>query len=146
MLPLVVQDRAIGLIELMEDEDERIFREHEIELEQTLASHAAIAFQNADLYRRLQNHAAELETRVQSRTAELRAAKANIRLAHKPLSDLPPAMADPNWLSQALSNLLTNAINYTPAGGSIVLGTDVKASKRRNWVTIKVIDNGVGNL
>jgi signal transduction histidine kinase len=72
------------------------------------------------------------------------AAKNDIRLTATPLLNLPPAMADANWLSQGLSNLMTNAINYTPAGGSVVLQTDVKARKKRNWVVIKVIDNGVG--
>jgi GAF domain-containing protein len=78
MIPLVVKNRAIGLIELMDDEDERVFTQNEIKLGQTLASQAANAIQNADLYQRLQNHAADLETRVQSRMTELRAAKEHI--------------------------------------------------------------------
>jgi signal transduction histidine kinase len=57
------------------------------------------------------------------------AATEDIRLKYEPLNDLPPAMIDPNWLSQALSNLLTNAINYTPVGGNIALCTNIKARK-----------------
>jgi len=342
MIPLLVQDRAIGLIELMDDKIERTFTDYEIELGQTLASHAAIAIQNADLYQQLQDHATALETSVQIRTAELRAAKEHIegilasvpdavfvldknknlihknyagtllldeaeksnqdlfspeflnaikeinipeihsllevggfayqaraseiilddaqqagqiivfrdvtrfkeldqlktqfvsdvshelrtpltnltlylgflesdqsfgnrqtyldilkreterltnliedllafsriqlgkiggkiqpvevnqivhqltvdraflagkkeiQLAYTSLGDLPHAMADPNWLIQTLSNLLTNAINYTPAGGRVLLQTEVKARKKQNWVVIHVIDNGVG--
>ncbi|MCJ7701738.1 MAG: GAF domain-containing protein, partial [Anaerolineales bacterium] len=72
------------------------------------------------------------------------AAQKDIRLASKSLSDLPLAMADANWLSQSLSNLLTNAINYTPPGGKVSLQTKVKARNQQNWIVIEVIDNGVG--
>jgi PAS domain S-box-containing protein len=72
------------------------------------------------------------------------AAQKEIRLEYTPLVELPPAMADENWLSQALSNLFTNAINYTHSGGKVLLQTNVEARKKHNWVVIHVIDNGVG--
>ena len=40
-----------------------------------MASHAAIAIQNAELYQQLQTYADELEVRVQQRTIELQEAK-----------------------------------------------------------------------
>jgi len=72
------------------------------------------------------------------------AARQDIHLAYKTLQDLPPAMADPNWLMQALSNLLTNAINYTPPGGSVLLETRMMVRNKRNWVVVQVVDTGVG--
>jgi two-component system, chemotaxis family, CheB/CheR fusion protein len=48
--------------------------------------------------------------------------------------------ADPLRLGQVLSNLLTNATRYTPAGGKITL----KARLEGEQVVISVIDNGVG--
>jgi PAS domain S-box-containing protein len=72
------------------------------------------------------------------------AARQDIHLAYDTLPDLPPAMAEPNWLSQALSNLLTNAFNYTPAGGNVYLETRLVARDRRNWVAIQVRDTGFG--
>ena len=342
MIPLLFQDRAIGLVELLDDVHERVFSPDEIAWGQALAAHAAIALQNADLYQQLQDYATQLEDRVQLRTAELRAAKDNIegilasvpdavfvldeenqliqanqageklyaaacdaeqdllsqdflhgleninipemdtvlevqgrayqarasqirddahhpigkvvvfrdvtrfreldrlksqfisdvshelrtpltnltlylgllenqqnmgkratyqsilhreterlthlieglltfsriemgkiagqirptkvnqivhqltidraflaaqkeiRLSYSPQDDLPSALADANWLNQALSNLLTNAINYTPPGGSINLKTTLQVKDNQNWVTINVIDTGVG--
>ena len=43
--------------------------------------------------------------------------------------------------SQAISNLLTNAINYTQQGGSIQAFT---AQPEPGWVTIHIADTGVG--
>ena len=47
---------------------------------------------------------------------------------------------DPNRMSQALANLLDNAIKYTPAGGQI----SVEAYKRQAEVVIRVKDTGTG--
>lgn len=63
---------------------------------------------------------------------------------HKLTVDMPSApvelFADPTRLEQILSNLLNNAIKYTPAGGSIRL----TCKERGGEVEIKVKDNGVG--
>lgn len=74
MLPLVSQDRTIGLVELIDTEKERLFSSRSIALGLSLASHAATAIENAGLYRRLQEHASELEESVQKRTQQLQAA------------------------------------------------------------------------
>lgn len=78
MLPLVTRDRTIGMVELIDDRITRSFSESEIELVQTLASHAAIAIENARLYQHTQKYAEELEERVRNRTMELRNAKERI--------------------------------------------------------------------
>jgi len=53
--------------------------------------------------------------------------------------DTPPIHADPLRLSQAVSNLLTNAAKYTDAGGAIELCARVE-----DTLLITVRDNGVG--
>jgi signal transduction histidine kinase/GTP-sensing pleiotropic transcriptional regulator CodY len=63
------------------------------------------------------------------------------------MENLPPASGDERLLNQAISNLLTNAINYTPAGGSIYLKTAfVQSSGGEACVTVEVSDDGVGIL
>jgi len=53
--------------------------------------------------------------------------------------DIPPFIADPVRLAQALSNLLTNAAKYTDAGGCIELSAWLDER-----LTIAVQDNGIG--
>ena len=60
------------------------------------------------------------------------------------VENLPPALADPKLFEQVLTNLLTNAINYTSAGGEIGLRTDVAEAGGQQWVTVSVADTGPG--
>ncbi len=57
---------------------------------------------------------------------------------------LPPALADPQLVTQVMTNLLTNAMHYTHRGGVVRLCTGVGAAHHRNWVTIAVNDTGMG--
>ena len=53
---------------------------------------------------------------------------------------LPAVQADPDRVSQVLRNLLTNALLYTPAGGSVT----VSAGSANGMVEVAVADTGVG--
>jgi signal transduction histidine kinase len=68
-------------------------------------------------------------------------AQKEIRLEFFPTSDLPLAAIDENMLTQAISNLLTNAANYTQPGGSIRVTT---SQPEPGWVAIQISDTGVG--
>ena len=61
-----------------------------------------------------------------------------------PDPDLPPALADPDKIDQAVSNLVANAMNYTPRGGSVTLITAVRRWADSEWVTLSVGDTGPG--
>jgi two-component system phosphate regulon sensor histidine kinase PhoR len=68
------------------------------------------------------------------------AAKSSIRLATELDPATPEVWCDGEAVSQILSNLLDNAIKYTPAGGSIVAG----ARPAGRFVEVFVRDSGVG--
>jgi signal transduction histidine kinase len=58
--------------------------------------------------------------------------------------DLSLVHADPRLLEQVLTNLLTNAINYTPSGGKITLFTTGVTAEGGEWITAGVSDTGPG--
>ncbi len=57
---------------------------------------------------------------------------------------LPPVMADSKILKQVLTNLMTNAMNYTPRGGRISVRSALQEREGRPWVTFAVADTGYG--
>jgi PAS domain S-box-containing protein len=61
---------------------------------------------------------------------------------------LPPVLADQKMLIQVLTNLMTNAMNYTPAGGTVTLRTALchqgPDGAAGSWVTCAVRDTGPG--
>jgi signal transduction histidine kinase len=61
-------------------------------------------------------------------------------LRFDPNPEVPPVCADPKELRRVLSNIVENAIKYTPDGGSIVLS----ALQQDGQVAINVADNGRG--
>ena len=56
------------------------------------------------------------------------------------VADCPPVSADRLWLGRALTNLLSNAVRFTPDGGTITLA----AATTPHGLCITVSDTGVG--
>jgi signal transduction histidine kinase len=54
--------------------------------------------------------------------------------------NLPPVMADPTRAGQILTNVLVNALRYTPAPGRV----EVSASREGAAVAFRITDSGVG--
>lgn len=54
--------------------------------------------------------------------------------------DLPPVLADRRSMEEVFTNLVTNAINYSPDGGEI----RVSAVSRGGYVEVQVSDRGIG--
>jgi PAS domain S-box-containing protein len=69
-----------------------------------------------------------------------RAEAKNIRLELDPLPELPPVMGNRYNMEEVLSNLISNAINYTPEGGKIT----ASASQDDNYLCMGVSDTGLG--
>ncbi len=63
-----------------------------------------------------------------------------VELTSSIAESVPPVLCDPRQMRQVLDNLLSNALKYTPAGGTIVIRT--RAQDRQ--VLVEVQDNGIG--
>jgi PAS domain S-box-containing protein len=63
-----------------------------------------------------------------------------ISLELAPLPDLPPVLANRTNMEEVLSNLIINAINYTPEKGRVI----VSAHRDADYVCFKVTDTGFG--
>lgn len=67
-----------------------------------------------------------------------------LTLHYVPSAVLPRVWADPALLIRVIANLLSNALNYTPTGGSITCTTALRERSDMLWVTLTVIDTGPG--
>ncbi|MBN1284172.1 MAG: PAS domain S-box protein [Anaerolineae bacterium] len=72
------------------------------------------------------------------------AERRNLRLAFVGEPGLMPVQADPGLIGQALGVLLTNAINYTPAGGRIEVKTQNYGLDGQPGIRVSVADTGPG--
>jgi len=59
-------------------------------------------------------------------------------------ADLPPVLGDPERLAQVLTNLLDNAVKYTPANGSIHVTGHLAGDLPQRMVELRVTDTGLG--
>lgn len=74
------------------------------------------------------------------RWGELNASEKSIQVTVDCQPALPYVMADVGALQSILTNLLSNAIRYTPQGGAV----DITAKQERDQVVVEVTDNGIG--
>ncbi len=70
----------------------------------------------------------------------MRAATKDLVLRLEPSDPAPVIMGDKTLLRQAVTNLVDNALKYTPPGGTVTVGLKVTA----NEVLITVSDTGIG--
>ncbi|MBK8905971.1 MAG: response regulator [Anaerolineaceae bacterium] len=74
---------------------------------------------------------------------KLRAQSKQIKLSFTPATPLPPAWGEPNQLTQIVTNLLDNALNYT-AQGSIQVTTSLCQDGDKAEIELRVSDTGMG--
>ncbi len=68
----------------------------------------------------------------------------NLTLTFEGCPDLPITIGDEELITEALSILLTNALNYTPADGKILVRVDMHMEDDLRWLGVHVIDSGHG--
>ncbi|HUS84247.1 MAG TPA: ATP-binding protein [Anaerolineales bacterium] len=72
------------------------------------------------------------------------AAKQGLQLEIKIAPDLPEIRGDERLLGQVFTNLLTNAMNYTPEGGEITLRSRSETDASGEWIIVEIEDTGLG--
>lgn len=98
-VPLIIKERSIGVLEGVNKKGQKEFTQKDVDTLVVLASHAAIAIENARLYESVVNQAEILEQQVEERTATLKA-------RNKELTAYDQTVA------HDLKNILTHIIIY----------------------------------
>lgn len=75
-------------------------------------------------------------------TLETWAKNKDIKLVKNIPDTLPEMPLDPNRIIQVLVNLISNAIKFTPAGGSITV--EARVDKEAGFMAVSVADTGIG--
>ena len=69
----------------------------------------------------------------------------NVTIALEPVQEDPEIMGDEVQLEQVFTNLVSNAIKFTPSGGKIHVGSvSHAAADGTRWATVSVADTGIG--
>jgi len=134
-------ERQEAYLEVMERESERLGRliDDLLQISRLQDRPRQVLVREAiDIHRLIQNV-------VESNA--VRAQQEQHSLVYEPLAEtLPVIMGDAEQIERALTNLVSNAIRYTPAGGSIVVRSALEDAGQSgtDWVIIEVEDSGIG--
>jgi GAF domain-containing protein len=71
-------------------------------------------------------------------------AERKLKLNFSAAGSIPNVQADVHMISQAIASMLTNAMNYTRAGGSIHVTSGLRDMDGEQWVILEVKDTGLG--
>ncbi len=118
MLPLIARDQVIGLVELLDEVEIHSFSTEEIRLAESLAAHAAVAVENAQLYERAQQEIAERKQGEMERDrllADLRRRRTRLETASQ-ISKWASTLLDPEELMAQAVNLIRDRFDMYYVG------------------------------
>jgi PAS domain S-box-containing protein len=67
-----------------------------------------------------------------------------LAIEYRPAEPGPIALIDPDRMTQVLANVVSNAIQYTPREGKVVISTGEREAKGCMWATVTIRDTGMG--
>ena len=67
-----------------------------------------------------------------------------LTIEYQPTEPGPVTLVDPDRMTQVLANVVSNAIQYTPREGKVVISTSEQEVEGRTWAVVKVKDTGMG--
>jgi len=70
-VPMIAKDKVLGVIAVQDYDREQVYNEEDLGLLSTVASQAAVALRNAQLYQQIVSFSSDLELMVEARTHEL---------------------------------------------------------------------------
>lgn len=111
VIPLVAQDRDVGVVTAYADEQRGSFRDSDLELASVLAANAAIALANARAWRELELVNRSLEDAVAARTRELEKSLARSRELGAELEERNVLLEDANRQLRELERLKGDLLN-----------------------------------
>lgn len=135
----LLEDGVAGQLTGDQAEVVRILRQNTLTLQaqiEALLRFNALAFEARQLQRRPVDLLALLHELVDAQQLQWQARRLDVRVEGPPVT----IAADPDKLGAAIGNLLSNAIRFSPVGGTIRLDVGVQADR----VTIDVRDQGPG--
>lgn len=130
-------EKHADYLDTLERETRRLSRiiEDLLQLSRLDQQRMLLASEPVDLNRLVQQHV--IDRRLLAETQ-------NVRLMWERSENVPPVPSDEGLLGQVLSILLTNAINYTPAGGEVHIATEHRQANGTCWAGFTVSDTGPG--
>src|SRR5262249_34931789 len=143
--PLAVIKSSLYLLERMSDTNQRQARldaiKRQVDLLDRFVEEIMISARGGEQYE-IFTQAGNLIRLISSVEERLRPAAEDkeISLTTELMDGLPMILGDETDLNRALSNLIQNAIHYTPRGGSVT----VRSGQREHMVTIEIRDTGIG--
>ena len=123
-VPLQFKARRVGVLEVENKRDGQQFDQEDVETLTSLASHATIAIENAQLYQQLEQHRDHLQELVEARTTELEAAVSEAQLLNrrleKEIEEREVLIADLKAFSYTVAHDLKNPLSLIVGYSSVL--------------------------